>query len=301
MKPRVRSEGLDSDSTIETHEWDTSTTAIWLFGFILFGIVCFALYALTVGSATDGASVFAVGCLIAIACLLVGVLLGFLFGIPRTLQQGDHLNNSASTADPPSAKDTARRRRTYQVNTNLEEISDWLTKIIVGVGLTELRSVPRLLSALVAYFAPGLGLPPKARVVAAALIIFYLVCGFLAGYLITRLFLAGAFSRADDLLQAAKESISRLVNADLDLSLTIGERAILSDLLAAHDRKEEFRLPADFRRESEHHQNLRALKSRYLIRPLEGGSWQPNKRVVLTPIALTSLDQVRRAVEGPRR
>jgi hypothetical protein len=29
-----------------------------------------------------------------------------------------------------------------RVNTNLEQISDWLTKIIVGLGLVQLRSVP---------------------------------------------------------------------------------------------------------------------------------------------------------------
>jgi len=30
----------------------------------------------------------------------------------------------------------------YSGNTNLEQISDWLTKILVGVGLTQLREIP---------------------------------------------------------------------------------------------------------------------------------------------------------------
>ena len=53
---------------------------------------------------------------------LIGGLLGFLFGLPRAAPAG-----SGGTA-PPS-------RRNWQTSTNLTDISDWLTKIIIGVGL----------------------------------------------------------------------------------------------------------------------------------------------------------------------
>jgi predicted secreted protein len=59
--------------------------------------------------------------------LLIGGLLGFLFGIPRTLQQ------EASQATEQNRKDRPQETN-YAVNTNLDQISDWLTKILVGVS-----------------------------------------------------------------------------------------------------------------------------------------------------------------------
>ena len=52
----------------------------------------------------------------------VGALLGFLFGIPQYLaKQGGPSPDKAS----------------YQPNTNLTQVSEWLTKIIIGVGLVQ--------------------------------------------------------------------------------------------------------------------------------------------------------------------
>jgi hypothetical protein len=48
---------------------------------------------------------------------------GFLFGVPRAPRGGDGTGG------------------TYQRNTNLEQVSDWLTKIIVGVGLIQVREI----------------------------------------------------------------------------------------------------------------------------------------------------------------
>src|SRR5258708_2722865 len=70
----------------------------------------------------------AIGLLVAGAALAAGILIGFLFGIPRTLQR-EGTNGAAG------ANSTAEA---YGVNTTLEQISDWLTKIIVGVGLLPL-------------------------------------------------------------------------------------------------------------------------------------------------------------------
>jgi len=62
------------------------------------------------------------GIILALACLSAGFLAGFLFGIPKVLQ-----------GDRTAATKTSKGRTPYRqrVNTNLEEISDWLTKIIV--------------------------------------------------------------------------------------------------------------------------------------------------------------------------
>lgn len=123
------------------------------------------------------------GVLIACASFLVGVLLGFIFGIPRALQ-----------SQPQNPADTGP---TYHVNTNLEQISDWLTKIIVGVSLVELGRVPELVKRLGAYLSTCLGDLCKSPSVAVVVVVLFAVLGFLAGYLLTRLYLTGAFRRRD--------------------------------------------------------------------------------------------------------
>jgi hypothetical protein len=124
-----------------------------------------------------------------------GFLVGFLFGIPRVLQ-GDGSRNSA----PGSGGNYEQR-----VNTNLEQISDWLTKIIVGLGLVQLRTVPDHLYKAAQWmarsftpnFTPEKAASEAAVSFAGAFIIFFSILGFLGGYLTTRLFIAGAFGRAD--------------------------------------------------------------------------------------------------------
>jgi hypothetical protein len=122
-----------------------------------------------------------------LACVSSGGAVGFLFGIPKILQ-------SDSPAKPPLNAGNAYRQ---QVNTNLEQISDWLTKIIVGLGLIHLKSVPTYLHDVAAILALGIGSVEADIAFALALIPYFLTVGFLFGYLTTRLFLAGAFSRAD--------------------------------------------------------------------------------------------------------
>jgi len=88
-----------------------------------------------------------------------------------------------------------------QVNTNLEQISDWLTKIIVGIGLIELRNLPELINRASAFIARGLESTAEAssqgQGLAAAIIVYFAVAGFLGSYLMTRVYLAGAIKRAD--------------------------------------------------------------------------------------------------------
>lgn len=60
--------------------------------------------------------------LLALSTFAMGGLLGFMFGVPG--------------ADPNSPARTDSRQRT-----NLELISDWLTKILLGAGLVELKSI----------------------------------------------------------------------------------------------------------------------------------------------------------------
>ena len=142
----------------------------------------------------------------AVGLLAVGFLIGFLFGIPKVLQ-GDvpvapvqpnpAPGQPAAPTNPnaPGGASAAALRSQYQVNTNLEQISDWLTKIIVGVGLINLKEVPVLVQRLSNYMSPAMG--TDATTLGAAVFLYFSVIGFLGGYIITRLWLAGAFYRAD--------------------------------------------------------------------------------------------------------
>lgn len=125
-------------------------------------------------------------------CLLSGGFVGFLFGIPKALQGSPA---AAATGDNPQRTNLQQ----YRANTNLEEVSDWLTKILVGVGLTQLTQLPAELSAFGAYFGAALGSGITGERFAIAALIYFSVAGFLFAYLWTRLFLGGALAEADAL------------------------------------------------------------------------------------------------------
>ena len=134
----------------------------------------------------------------AMACLISGAAIGFLFGIPKILQ------GSKTAASEKQQQD-------YQlhVNTNLTEISDWLTKIIVGLGLVKLTKLPPYITSLAVALADGIR--DKDRGVAMAFaygtISCFTISGFLFGYLFTRLYLSKALSIAD---QESQESLQQL-------------------------------------------------------------------------------------------
>lgn len=170
-------------STINEDKPSPSKLALRAITFLMAGgLIAIILFSTPAQKFLSFISTSSVGILVAGASALVGGLLGFLFGIPRTLQ---------------NEPNTERSMTSYRANTNLEQISDWLTKILVGVGLTQLSIIPGKLKSLSAFVAQGLGGTPKPSVLATAIIVFYGVCGFLFGYLWTRIYLATALKEAD--------------------------------------------------------------------------------------------------------
>lgn len=154
------------------------------------GFLILSLVGLVFVSINQWGSAASTAILWALACLAIGSLVGFLFGIPRVLQ-GEPSQNPSPSNDQQGEKSTY----TLKVNTNLEQISDWLTKIFVGLGLVQLQRVPdhlRRASEFVAW-----GLAPDSKFFAGGLILYFSVLGFLGFYLLTRLYISGAFARAD--------------------------------------------------------------------------------------------------------
>ncbi|HSE15770.1 MAG TPA: hypothetical protein VLB46_01885 [Pyrinomonadaceae bacterium] len=160
------------------------------------GILGTIVFALQASTKREFVSFAANGVLISAASATFGGLLGFLFGIPRTLQQeGSALSIVARESDAGNEKSMPETN--YRANTNLEQISDWLTKILVGVGLTQLTVIPGKLVTIANAIASDFGSVSGSRTYALTVILFFLICGFLFSYLWTRLYLPGAFRQAD--------------------------------------------------------------------------------------------------------
>jgi hypothetical protein len=123
-------------------------------------------------------SVFGAGVLIAGASFFIGGFLGFLFGIPKTVK----LQSTSGSSPPPSGEN----REMYTENTNLEDVSDWLTKIIIGVGLVELTQIPGFINQFAEMIAPALGGVPSSGPFGIAILVYYSLIGFLMVYLATR-------------------------------------------------------------------------------------------------------------------
>jgi tetratricopeptide (TPR) repeat protein len=110
-------------------------------------------------------------------------------------------------------------------NANLVEISDWLTKIIVGVGLVELHSIPGKLGEVSYYLASGLQPTPSAGVATSAeslfsgqaaglaILIFYSSLGFLLGYVWTMIYFQRDLKWQVKQLEQQKDTLQRLKQA----------------------------------------------------------------------------------------
>lgn len=182
-----KSEGIDRDQ----HGWVALKVLAYVMGG---GIVALAVMAADTPNTPAFLRTLSVSALSAGAFAFLGGLLGFVFGIPRS-PQGDSGIPGEAEPDPASAAE--RSKAQFHHNTNLEDISDWLTKILVGVGLTQLTVFPDHLWDVAGVIAPGLGSGDHVQLLALAAIIYYSTAGFLFGYLWTRLYLKGALAQAD--------------------------------------------------------------------------------------------------------
>lgn len=217
MNPTSAQSNFDSHSALR----------VLAFG-MAFGFVAIYLYGFH--KVSEFITVAIVGSLLAGASLLVGGAIGFLFGIPRTLQHEENLGDSDKNT---AANQTPAFK--YRVNTNLEQISDWLTKILVGVGLTQLNSIPVKLQEITRYVAKGIGDSASDQIFALSVLLFFVVSGFLFGYLWTRLFLVGALRHADQsaigALTSSLEQFKKQSELDVEaLNLTDRQLNLSSDL-----------------------------------------------------------------------
>jgi tetratricopeptide (TPR) repeat protein len=216
--------------------------AKWFYIFLLTVIV---LVGIAMGTGTSDCKVacpfsakivltWGVSLTVAGASTAVGCLLGFLFGIPRSLQQRNvPPANTGQTAQQPSDADKSPLTGTqaFRSNTSLEEISDWLTKIIIGVGLVQFQTFIAYLykaSLLASAFVAGdsVQIATEADLLSYdsglsspyffALIIATLIAGCMFAYLETRtrltlLFVSAEFAAKEGVDEKLVESAQRPV------------------------------------------------------------------------------------------
>lgn len=194
--------------------WMSTTTQIFAYGWtfaipliaFLWTIVIL-IYSLSMPSGVRW-SVFATAVITGSCSFLAGGLVGLLFGIPR----------SALSA----AGNTATGK--YQANSNLVEVSDWLTKIIVGVGLVQIGRLEPALSRLAANLKTPLGAQPSSAAFGMALVIANVLLGFLFFYLWSRsllqrdLELSDGFADSDSVEDPAPQTVVTLASEHLSVS-----------------------------------------------------------------------------------
>lgn len=153
--------------------------------------------------------------LVAGGCYFAGGLTGFLFGIPKIVQPS------------PTSADSEKAKTIITQNDNLVQISDWITKIIVGVGLTQLYNIPHFLNKVGIAMAPSFSLNENilGRNVAIVTILYFSILGFMSVYLWTRLYFTKEVRKLEDDLGKIMDDINTIKkanNALQELSVDVG-------------------------------------------------------------------------------
>jgi hypothetical protein len=166
------------------------------------GFVLIALY--TFSESGSHLRYLSVGLLTATAAFLTGSLGGLILGVPRKVSSGElRLRKDMGDNPPEPSPGATSAQKDFEPSTNLAEISDWLTKLLLGAGLVSLSRLGRPLSQLINTVARGLGgaapngtVTESAAVIAATILIAYFILGFLDGYLTTTLWYGKRLGKA---------------------------------------------------------------------------------------------------------
>lgn len=125
-----------------------------------------------------GGRILFIGIILGIAAFLSSFFMGTLFGMPK--------RNNEKESD-------------YSLNNSLVEISDWLTKIIVGLGLVNLKEIPGYLVSLGEYVRTSSKYDGQLlNIYSIGIVIYFGFLGLYIGYNYMRLVLSNKYKYADD-------------------------------------------------------------------------------------------------------
>jgi hypothetical protein len=139
-----------------------------------------------------GGKILFIGLTLGISAFISSFFMGTLFGMPKR-------NN--------------KKENNYSLNNSLVEISDWLTKIIVGIGLVNLKEIPGYLISLGEYVRASSKYEGQLlNVYTIGIVVYFGFLGLFIGYNYMRLVLSNKYKYADDNLirrelEIAKEKV----------------------------------------------------------------------------------------------
>lgn len=258
---------VDRSHPMDVVGYDRSTNAalrsVENFARLIFVFICVCMlfcggyFALKQGDFTPGVTYFLkvifTSMSAIVAASLLGYTLGFLFGIPRIVQRQPD-KPAGQSGDAPISQ--SEKRQLFTTNTSLEEISDWLTKIIIGLGLVQFKMITDYLwtcSFYLASFSAGsaIDLAEKSQPLGADMAVAYYFClivsalllACLVGYVQTRtrftfIFLGVEAVTQGDPAGISKGSASQTVVKDAkSASTSTAPSSIELSRLTADDKK----------------------------------------------------------------
>ena len=175
---------------------------------------------------------FGADLLVAAAAASAGALFGFVFGIPRTL---DPASRAAVVTATSQGGPGAAPNALMAANTNLERISDWLTTLLIGATLVQIKDIAAWIGGLGKGLLQG-GAAANDTVI-PVIVVYFFTLAFLGVYLITRLYLTSAFVQTLGMLTGSAQAISGVkILADvLDPAVSSGDFSMLQAALTAYD------------------------------------------------------------------
>ncbi|AOW08075.1 pYEATS domain-containing protein [Flavobacterium gilvum] len=136
-----------------------------------------------------GGKILFIGLILGISSFTSAFFVGLLFGMPKR-------NN--------------KKENNYSLNNGLAEISDWLTKIIVGVGLINLKEIPEYFVSLGEYVRIASKYDGQLlNIYTIGVVIYFGFLGLFVGYNYMRLVRANKYKYADENLIRKELEISK--------------------------------------------------------------------------------------------
>jgi hypothetical protein len=160
------------------------------------------------------------GTLAGYSAFAAGVFVGFLFGVPHASKSNNNPQQEGHAA--------------FLTNSNLVEISDWLTKILVGLGLIQLGRATHGLGSLIDSVRIGLGRGSGSTLMAAGLLIVGAVGGFMCSYLVTVIMGPRLFLQAAQAGEEAEKALTQIKAAATEAQAAATQaQVVANDSLAS--------------------------------------------------------------------
>src|SRR5215510_2307800 len=226
VKAAQASYGQDEEKIFDATRW----IARAVIAFAVIGLVTLLLWSIGDAPAHQGSRLtvlarnFGLYGLTACAAAAAGALFGFLFAIPRTREAA---SVAGRTEDPAAVKQAV-----LIANTNLERVSDWLTTLLLGATLVQIKDI--------AHWVSDLGTCPAGATcnfVTPIVVVYYSVLGFLGTYLVTRLYLTYALERTLLMLGVVPAAPAADLTTQLTDAISTGDKDKLDRAISAFQQQ----------------------------------------------------------------